>query len=330
MAILIQAGNTFPDLNEAFYHRLRWVSAGPLSVDLPTVPLPDGHSIALPGIHTDSGYAAQLDGGRSIAILGNGVGLTRETGYLSTGAITAMVMIDSGGDTRFALFDTAVGTARIMQAAGTTGTSDDRALLASLLTGDDVIMGHETQTLPEQLSGGAGKDLMLGHAGADRLQGDTGFDLLLGGTGRDTLSGGLGNDILVGNAGRPSADRGDVLRGGAGNDLLLADGDGAVLWGGNGADIIAFAAGSTGGTIHDFTPGSDRILLDSGVGDFADLTLTRLANGDTLISAGGISVRLAGLRPAALDADDFILNRGLDSLLDARVSGWLTGWDYAT
>lgn len=74
--------------------------------------------------------------------------------------------------------------------------------------GDDTLSVASTATVPAQLDGGPGNDV------------------LLGGGGNDILLGGPGNDMLFGRAGR------NVLVGGGGADMLLAGSNGAILIGG--------------------------------------------------------------------------------------------------
>ena len=66
----------------------------------------------------------------------------------------------------------------------------------------------------DRLVGGAGRDLLDGAAGPDSLVGAGADDLLDGGPGPDNLTGGLGNDKLAGGGGP------DKLNGGAGKDAL--------------------------------------------------------------------------------------------------------------
>ena len=49
----------------------------------------------------------------------------------------------------------------------------------------------------DNIIGGAGRDILVGDAGANRLTGNGGRDILIGGAGADSLSGGIGEDILV-------------------------------------------------------------------------------------------------------------------------------------
>jgi Ca2+-binding RTX toxin-like protein len=64
----------------------------------------------------------------------------------------------------------------------------------------------------DELSGGAGDDLLLGGGGSDRLTGAAGNDFLAGGQGTDRIVGSAGHDVLV---------AGDVASHFTHNDLLL-------------------------------------------------------------------------------------------------------------
>ena len=66
--------------------------------------------------------------------------------------------------------------------------------------GNDVIAVDAAVTVPVQLSGGAGNDLLIGGAGDDLILGGAGNDVLVGRAGRDTLIGGDGTDFLLGSA----------------------------------------------------------------------------------------------------------------------------------
>jgi Ca2+-binding RTX toxin-like protein len=50
----------------------------------------------------------------------------------------------------------------------------------------------------ENVTGGAGADLLVGNALANVLQGNAGQDVLIGGAGQDVLHGGAGDDLLIG------------------------------------------------------------------------------------------------------------------------------------
>lgn len=330
MAVLFQAGQSIPDLHQAFYDRLRWVNPGPVSFGFPALPLPSGHVVQLPGIDTDSGYVANIAAGYGIGLLGQGITLTRETGWLSGGTVTAVVMVNGNGETGFALYDTTISAAQVMAVAATSGTEDDRALFAARLGGDDVLSGDDSRAQAETLHAGAGDDLVMGFAGADLIDGGTGNDLLVGGLGRDTIRGGGGNDLIGGDEGDRRTGTGDVLNGGAGNDRILADGAGYRLTGGGGADVFVFLAGGTGSVITDFTENLDRILLDGWTGGFAGLRFAELADGVLQVRAGTTVFRLQGVDRADLDAQDFIFGRSALDYTEAQIDVWLNGWDYAS
>jgi hypothetical protein len=74
--------------------------------------------------------------------------------------------------------------------------------------GLDVMIGGVIDGQRRPLSGGAGRDRIVGGALQDLLDGGAGPDSLVGGGGNDGLSGGSGADKLTGGAGR------DLCRGG--------------------------------------------------------------------------------------------------------------------
>ena len=155
--------------------------------------------------------------------------------------------------------------------------------------GDDEIIGTRFNDIVE---GKAGNDSIYGWAGDDLLKGDEGNDRIYGGRGSDDLQGDAGNDFLDGGNGS------DILEGGLGNDRLL---------GGAGSDVFLFADVNAGrDRILDFQDGIDRIGFDlATVNSFADLDITQLASGNTLVSWDTGSVVMVGVTPAMLSAADF-------------------------
>lgn len=177
-------------------------------------------------------------------------------------------------------------------ASGSCGASVDSLSIAGL--------NRSTATY----QGGAGRDTLLGTAGADVLrledparpghallagievldmgEGDDVVDLtsarlaygdvtILGGRGKDVLWAGAGNDVLRGGMGD------DDLNGGAGNDLLCGDSGYDRLDGGAGNDVLQGGEGND--TLTDL---SGTNLLDGGNGD------DRITNGaGTALIAGG-------------------------------------------
>ncbi len=69
------------------------------------------------------------------------------------------------------------------------------------MDGDDTLYASGTSTLPTEMDGGQGNDVLTGKLGNDHLIGGMGNDVLSGGAGNDTLEGGQGDDVLNGGAG---------------------------------------------------------------------------------------------------------------------------------
>jgi Ca2+-binding RTX toxin-like protein len=151
------------------------------------------------------------------------------------------------------------------------------------------------------MSGGDGRDYIVGNQGDDVLAGDNERDLIFAGRGNDRLTGGEGRDRLHGGDGNDQTDGGpgrdlisggqgdDVSRGGDGNDRIFANLGVDESFGGNGDDDLwALARGDVSGpadvvgdTLHgeagsdtfhtrdgevdkiDCGDGNDRALLDS-------------------------------------------------------------------
>jgi Ca2+-binding RTX toxin-like protein len=87
------------------------------------------------------------------------------------------------------------------------------AVMVNLTSGQATRIGKVLRI--EDVTGGAGDDVLIGDAHANILHGGAGNNLLLGLAGDDQLFGGLGRDVLIGGAGA------DILTGGDGDNLLI-------------------------------------------------------------------------------------------------------------
>lgn len=121
------------------------------------------------------------------------------------------------------------------------GTPDDDTLtggngrnLILGLGGDDTITGGNEE---DCLIGGSGDDIIYGLNGNDFIAGNHGDDKVRGGEGNDVISGGAGNDIIEGNNGNDKVDGND------GNDNIIGGLGGDTIDGGNGTDSCAGNAG---------------------------------------------------------------------------------------
>lgn len=146
--------------------------------------------------------------------------------------------------------------------------------------------------LPEQLSGTADDDLLIGGSsndvmtafgGNDTIDSDGGNDTVYGGAGSDFVSTGAGNDLyhgyLDGSESAPFATDVDEVFGGAGNDTLIGDGGVSRLFGESGNDYLSGRDFLTDqGATADWLAGG--LGLDTLQGDAGD-TLTGGSGADT-------------------------------------------------
>jgi Ca2+-binding RTX toxin-like protein len=169
--------------------------------------------------------------------------------------------------------------------------------------GDDLILGHAgppTMGGVDRIYGGAGNDTILagflraeigGGGGADRIEGGAGGDTIWGGAGRDTILADDGNDLVYGGQGHDDiqgGDGSDTLFGDEGNDLLDGGGSHDNLLGGEGDDVLRGGDGSDrldGGEGNDWLDGGrGNDLLQGGAGND---TLYGGAGRDTLHGEDG-------------------------------------------
>lgn len=97
-------------------------------------------------------------------------------GFPKTGTVTAYSSYDNGSLALSISGSGGVAAVSIAAAAKTTSTTDDQALLRSLMTGND------------QITGGNLADVINGFAGNDEITGGKGRDVLTGGTGADDFN----------------------------------------------------------------------------------------------------------------------------------------------
>ncbi|MBP0013629.1 MAG: 5'-nucleotidase C-terminal domain-containing protein [Roseofilum sp. SBFL] len=181
------------------------------------------------------------------------------------------------------------------------------------LDGNDFIFGDEGIDI---LVGNRGDDTLIGGAGNDFLFGGQNSDVLFGASGNDSLIGNRGDDQLNGNTGDDAVYGGqgnDVVRGGQGNDAVFGDIGNDVLYGdlgnnsltgGAGQDIFVVGVGTQ--TLIDFSNGSDRIGLASGV-SFSNLTIAQGSGTRTVIrdTSGQIIATIQGVNADQIDSSDF-------------------------
>lgn len=268
----------------------------------------DGVNILSGGSGNDTLYGAAgndtLDGGDDQDWLDGGTGADRLVG----GNGDDVYMVDDAGDV--VVENAWGGTDVVYTTALNTTLAPEVEIGAFVGIGNATLRGNDSDN---QLTGGAGNDL---------LQGGLGMDTLAGGDGNDALEGGADNDMLTSSRGT------DTLAGGLGDDTYLLDDVGTVLKEGIGegrdtvfsslstttlsANIeVLVYTGSTGGTLN----GSDDANLLVG-GAYND-TLNGGLGDDTLDGGGG-----ADLMAGGKCNDTYVYNDEGLSIFEAAGEGW--------
>ena len=166
----------------------------------------------------------------------------------------------------------------------------------------------------ENLTGGAGNDVLIGSDGRNRLDGRDGGDTLSGEGGPDTLLGGRDPDRLRGLAGDDVLDGGgdaDDLRGGDDRDLVTYDSRASAV------DVRMGVAGASGNADDGPAGSRDSIISDVEdlVGTSDDDTLAGGANNNTIDGGEGADVirGLGGLDTITYDGrpDPVTVNLGV-------------------
>ncbi|SNS18494.1 calcium-binding protein [Tropicimonas sediminicola] len=236
---------------------------------------------------------SELDGDYYWSVIA-GPSLTLINDTVPTGTATAYCEFMYWGDRYVPLWEiwgAEFPAQALYEAAGTSSTEDDLALMREVLAGDDLMLfsnGDDVglgYTGSDELRGFDGNDVLRGGSGSDLLIGNAGADRLYGGEHKDTLSGNRGADSLYGRAGR------DVLQGGRGNDVMI---------GGSHADRFIFNDGDGRDVVRDFTDDVDTLVLDSDLweGDLYRIQVinryAEVVDGATLLDFGEEQITLAG------------------------------------
>jgi PKD repeat protein len=153
--------------------------------------------------------------------------------------------------------------------------------------GNDVIAVSHALTLPAELVGGDGNDVLSGGGGNNILVGGAGNNILIGGKGRDLLIGGSGTDVLVA---------------GPGGEILIA---GTTAYDANDRALRALSA--------------EYSRTDSGYLDrFNDLTSGGGLNGSYVLNSQTVFAGAAATLIGSSGDDLFYLDVAGDLLLDRR------------
>jgi Ca2+-binding RTX toxin-like protein len=258
--------------------------------------------------------------------LGSGFVLDGQGNFIS-GTVNAYVSLIWYGTSFFEdweISNFSISASVLYNAHITPSTSDDFAVIQSILSGSDNLTGSSQADF---LSGYAGNDAFVGNAGPDTLDGGTGNDTLEGGSGADSLVGGAGNDRYVINDTldflSEAADGGyDVIITSASisvplhmEEIRIASGSTGITITGSGSNETIIGNGSSnrlsGGAGDDVLRASDsgsatgRATLDGGSGN------------DTLEGGSGADSLVGGT-----GNDLYRINDSLDSFSEAAGGGY--------
>jgi hypothetical protein len=203
----------------------------------------------------------------------------------------------------------------------------------SLYSGDDYFRAG---TLSATISGGDGRDTLIGSAWDDWLAGDDGNDTLRGEAGFDFLEGGDGNDLLNGGSG------GDEMSGGTGNDTYIVDEAGDVVHenAAGGTDTVKSAVSRTlGANVEKLVltgvlaiNGSGNELANTLTGNDSANKLHGLAGKDTLSGGAGDDLLVGGAAADVLTggtgADTFRFDRLETALAKDTIKDFEHGHDH--
>jgi Ca2+-binding RTX toxin-like protein len=144
---------------------------------------------------------------------------------------------DFDGDAGADVFNGGNGTDEVLYTERTVGVT---AKIDNVAKDGEPNENDDIRTDVEDISGGAGIDLLVGSSVRNRLDGGNGDDTLLGEGDDDVLFGSNGGDRLHGGAGN------DDLNGNSGDDTLNGGANEDSLFGGSGNDVLAGGTGTFG------------------------------------------------------------------------------------
>lgn len=98
------------------------------------------------------------------------------------------------GTTFFSVDGVSIAATSIVNAARTYSTSDDLAVIANALNGNDIFRGGNGNDYVKLFGG---NDTLIGNGGNDYLYGGSGADKITGGRGHDYLRGETGSDTFI-------------------------------------------------------------------------------------------------------------------------------------
>jgi Ca2+-binding RTX toxin-like protein len=216
----------------------------------------------------------------------------------------------------YAVAGCSIDGAAMGAALETADTADDRAVFASMFTGQDLIL---LSALKDRFDSGAGRDFIVDQGGSDRISAGSEDDIIQAQKGNDKVYGDDGNDLLFGGKGN------DLLSGGKGRDFLMGEQDNDVLTGDKGIDFFVFDIHGGLDIVTDFVAADDQIIIRRGATSMADITITKVG-ADTVVAFADVIITLQNVARSTVSAADFIF--GGNTMIDNAAAGFFVGWDY--
>ena len=255
------------------------------------------------GLNTyDNTMTTTYNGGAS-RLVSYSDGLVRPTSGPSEGIVTAGVidvfvkqnLVSTTWKNAFTMSHMDGSAVAFDAALRSVNTADDRAFLASMLTGNDLITLSKYN---DNAYGGTGNDTIRSGLGNDYLVGDAGNDRVDGGYGNDTLYGDDNNDVVIGGRGN------DFVAGGDGNDTVTGSGGFDTISGGSGADVFLFGTTDGRDTVTFFSQGVDKMQVSRMT---ASTVWTEMQDGENaVVKVGNVEIVLLNTTIGQITAADFI------------------------
>ena len=313
---VIQWNDLILDFNAGFRvpHTTSSFAGGSLAPLLPPFPV-DGVNYTVTSHTFQAETELNLTYGTSLGTL-VGSGFTFDPQGNLTGGTVQGFGLEENDVLSYGLAGCSIDAVPMAAAMATADTADDRAVFASMLTGQDLIF---LSALKDRIDSGTGRDLIMDQGGGDRISAGADDDIVLAMQGNDRVNGDDGNDLLFGFTGN------DALNGGKGRDFLIGERNNDLLTGGTGVDFFVFDIHGGIDTVTDFVAADDQIIIRRGAQSMADVTITRLG-ADTVVAFADVVITLQNVARNSISAADFIF--GGNSLIDNTAAQFFAGWDY--
>jgi ELWxxDGT repeat protein len=188
------------DTAAGFSVTINWGDGSPVQSVVTNQSAGANHVFTQAGTYAVVVTATDKDGGATTATWSIKVSAVALEPDPNNPALTDLVVGGTtGADTILFLSGSAPGSVQVNLNGSALGSFKPTGrIIAFGQAGNDQIAVSSSITLPSELHGGAGDDLLVGGGGDNILVGGTGDDILIGSGKHNVLIGGLGSDLLIG------------------------------------------------------------------------------------------------------------------------------------